>query len=57
MVWPIISDFSINLSQTSRFYMAKLVDETTSSKRMIQFEAENSMVKKGGENFASIFAA
>ena len=37
--------------------MAKLVDETTSSKRMIQFEAENSMVKKGGENFASIFAA
>jgi len=46
MVWSIISDFSKDLSQTSTFYMAELVDEMTSSKRMIQFEAENSMVKK-----------
>jgi len=37
--------------------MAELVDEMTSSNRMIQFKAENSMVKEGGENFASIFAA
>jgi len=32
-------------------YMAELVDEMTSSNRMIQL-----MVKEGGENFASIFA-
>ena len=57
MVWSIISDLSTDLSQTSTFYMAELVDEMTSSNRMIQFKVENSMVKEGGENFASIFAA
>jgi len=51
MEWPIISDFSIDLSQTSTFYMAELVDEMTSSKRKIQFIAENSMVKKGWRKF------
>jgi hypothetical protein len=58
MVWPIISDFSTDLSQRSIFFkMAELVDEMTHSKRMIQFKADNSMAKNRRENFASIFAA